>query len=300
MCDPSDALRQVLKRLNEAGISYSRIARLTDAEFEWKSNAIRQLLRRDGVIRATPRIAALVKAVSGPEFRSMLTGKDVEDALQALSFFMSDVSLEATTKETSGKIGARFQKIRKASAGFDYPERQAFIRFDWAGKRLITVLVDSKYGSDGYIFSMKITGRTNNRRIVIGDILSTVKNTYYSGLAYQVNEKINASEFFDLNAFDFSEIERHTGKNEIGLECFTIDNSHLHLKEIPVPFHGLDGRGSPISGIGILIRQSVFSKYRISEASFSSVECGKDNEGLLGLMESVNGKTLHNPKDFGL
>jgi hypothetical protein len=291
----SRALRMLLKELAQAGTSYAEIAQATDPAHGWSANAIKQLVYRDGAIRRTPRVAALALALKKVSERRMpLSGIESEN-IALIEFFAGGAPdpTEFDLLNTSKMLGQRFQSIRRASASFDYPRRQAFVRFDWSGERIITVLVDADKSREGYVFSMKITGRTGMRRIVVGDILSTFRNTYFSGLAYQLNEEISQDEFVSLNALNLQAVHRLVAPNELGLECFSIDNSLLHLKEIPVNFQGLDGRGGPISGVGAVIRESLFPKYNICTETFSAVECGHNNGALFRLLESFGARTSH-------
>lgn len=293
----SQTLRSMLIYLAEHGLTYRSIAERTNPAHGWNANSIKQLAHRHSATRPTEKTSDLVRVV-----RDALTSSEFYRAdestvgsIKNLDYFESGHidNSEIESSKVSKIIGNRFQKIRKRSASFTFPPSQAFIRFDWEKKRLITVMVNSIHGENGYLFSMKITGRIGNRRVIIGDILYTVKNTYYSGLGYEVNSDIDDNDFLEFNAFDIDEISYLCAPNEIGLECFTVQNDFLYRKELSVSFHGLDGRGNPISGIGALIRPSLFKKYGISKNSFSSVECSNHRPELNQLMKSFGATTLH-------
>lgn len=286
----SFALRAILRHLAENGITYSSISSQTDQEHDWNSNAIKQLVHRSSLIRKSHKIKNLTEvAVNIAEGLSEADCSyfNREKLIESAQFFVSNKSQDShlDLSQCSRVIGQRFQSIRRASANFEFPARQAFVRFDWEGKRLITVLVSAQRGDDGYVFTMKITGRSGNRRVVVGDIQSTIRNTYFSGLAYEVNSDIAHRDFLEFNAFDLDVVRKGiAAPNEIGLECLTISNQFLHLRSLPVSFHGLDGLGNPTSGIGALIRPSLFEYYEISEDTFSAVECSNQNQKLHRLM----------------
>lgn len=294
--DASMALRSLLRSCSSMGISYSDILTSSGLEGQWTNASLKQLVYRDGAIRKSEKVSALALAVSnlikrkldevGAQNRFKLEIQDIE-------YFIEDTASAVNVSMASKYIGNRFQSIRRASAGFGYPSKQAFVRYDWTEERFIIVLVTVLRGDNGSVFSMKITGRDGVRRVVLGDILSTVRNTYYSGLAYQVNDDIGQEEFIRLDVFNIDTLFEVVDSNEIGKECIGLNNESIHKRESSVTFHGLDGRGAPICGVGALIRESAFKKYNIPEDTFSSVSCTSCIPELQDLMEKSGSRTLH-------
>lgn len=292
----SIALRELLHDLSRARVSYRKLAESIHPRWAWTDEAIKKLANRKTTLRKSPKNDALIEAiaaiVSSKVEAKQISAKAHEKLERALELRHSvqplvQKELDGITKE----IGQRFQSIRKASALFEYPQRSAFVRWDWERRRLVTVLIETKKGSMGHVFVMRISGN-NTKRVVLGDILVTLRNTYFSGLAYEVSNEISQSEFIGRDAFDLAKMKEILGPNEIGLECFTVSNQNLHQRVAPVCFHGLDGRGNPISGIGLHIKEMEFSNFGIDPMHFSAVECSKHNQELTNFMLKVGAITI--------
>lgn len=293
----SNALRKLLRLLSDHGITYGAVSSSIDPQWEWNGNAIKQLVvRRDSKVRRSSKNSALIRAIE----HLLTTNSDaipptpmISETVEQMKTLLNAESQPETSDvdKATKSLGQRFQSIRKASTMFEYPNRAAFVRWDWERRRLITVLIDTRKGSNGHVFVMKISGQ-KSRRIVIGDVLVTLRNTYFSGLAYEVSQEMDYQSFVDLDAFNRSVFREVTGPNEIGLECLTISNEYLHLRTAPVTFHGLDSKGNPISGLGAFIKATNFAKLGIGEEDFSSVECSKRNEPLTDLMRKFAAITV--------
>jgi hypothetical protein len=294
--EASDALRDLIRILSQNGVTYSDLVRKIDAQWGWNGNALKQMVARASIVRKSSKNSSLIYAVEASlkdcmghsdSWNSIARKIDQMNILLGSEFTPNLSDVDSVTK----MLGNRFQSIRRASTLYEYPERAAFVRWDWERRRLISVLIDTRKGRDGHVFIMKITGQ-NSRRIVIGDVLVTLQNTYYSGLAYEVSVEMNQKEFVGLNAFDLDAVRDVTGPSEIGLECFTISNEYVNRRTAPVTFHGLDGRGNPISGLGAFIKAPAFDSLKISEEDFSSVECSIKNQALTKLMSDYAAITL--------
>lgn len=293
----SKTLRRTIRLLSECGITYSQIADEIDSQWGWNSNAIKQLVvRKESRVRKSSKNTALVRVVERLAIEVLLpleSDKFDDSDLERIRSLANGVEnyQESDVDLATKRIGQRFQTIRKRSALYQYPDRAAFVRWDWKQTRLITVLIDTRKGTNGHVFTMKISGQVG-RRIVVGDILETSRNTYYSGLVYEVSEEINYDRFYDLDAFDAKAVERITGPNEIGLECFCISNQYLNQRVAPAPFHGLDGRGKPISGMGVFVKAPAFAELGIEEDDFSSVECTIRRKPLTDIMNNFAAITI--------
>lgn len=270
--EASNSLREVIRSLSKQGITYARLADRTDPDFGWSANAIKQLIqRKDANIRRSRKNNALIDAVEQVA-KSDYVNLDPEleqSIVRAKGIYLDDVVAKSEASKVKlqsfekGNAAMRgFQKAKLASAFYEPPKRAAFVRWDAAMEKIITVLIDTRKGSDGHRFTMKLSDGRGGR-IVVGDILYTVRNTYYSGLAHEVAAELDYPSFYKLNAFDPTSVDRVTGPNEIGMECFTIANEFLHRRVAPVTFQGLDSRGGPISGLGILVKSTAFDSLGI-------------------------------------
>ena len=293
-----EAVRHLIKRLSANGVSYRRLAESVDPQWGWTEAAIKQLVTRGGTLRPNSKNAALVRTVRklSRQLVAETPQHQIEELLDLIDVAGSfgGVEMKSTREDINSMtrfIGRRFQKIRRTSAEFEWPARSAFVRWDWQRRRLVTILVDTRVGDDGVVFAMKISGN-ESRRIVVGDVLTTARNTYFSGLAYEISAELDDEAFSRINAFDIDELRENTGPNEIGLECFTVSNNYLHQRTTTVTFQGLDGRGNPISGLGELIKAPAFTAFNIGENGWSVAECSKSNAQLTAKLREAGDITV--------
>lgn len=295
--DGSTALRTLIREASDFGIKYAQIAHQSPAWSKWTEAAIKKLVTRSGNIRPSRRVTALRDTVISLLAKLDLPQNEM-DELHILANRVDELSVkfsqpsENEIDHFSDFIGQCFHDNRRKHATHSVPSRFAFVRYDYENKRLIKIIVDVRKGSTGQVFSMKLTGRQRNRRIIVGDVLGFLGLTTFSGLAFNVTRSLTDDEFHELDIFDFKQFETCIDKSPLGNEKFDIPSVYVHSSIVASNFIGLDGGGNPISGLGLKIEESLMGQLGIDEDAFSSVECAQDNKKLLRIMELVKAKTI--------
>lgn len=271
----SDLVRKTIRQLSEEGITYSELASHTPPELDWTANAIKMLLRRGGQIRHNAKSEALIEAIN------RVLAIKVRGTTQSASDEGSKFEAGMNLLKTSKHIGNRFKSISEVSTNFTYATKLCFIRLDAGNQGVVPVLIETRHTATGCIFSMKLTGISGNRRIVVGDILVTLQNTYFSGLAYEVNAKID--DFVSFDAFNIDNVLQVTSGNEVGIESISVRNSDMQLAVKPANFQGLSGAGLPMTGTGAIIEESQFEFYGVDSEAFKHQQKSVVNPELLKL-----------------
>lgn len=293
----TEDLRSVVKRLSRFGVTYQKISGTVVGSDGWSDNALKQFVHRETRPRVTPRVRALAHSVleiidSNSDFSSLLTDGERKRLESLNDLSKRNYSLDALRSE----IGNRFSELKRTGPAAKLPRQLAFVRFGRDEAKMIVILVNILKAPSGYFFTMKITGSEARRRVVVGDVTFTLNNTYFSGIAYSVNEFLNDSEFHGLDAFDLHGLSLITSENEVGIESFVVSNMDLSYSIVPASFYGLDGLGRPISGNGALIAKDRYEALGILDYVSSSVNCSKQNEDLKFVLDLCSGQTLVPPE----
>lgn len=294
------ALKELLIYASSNGVTYDSLRAQLDPSHNWSGNSLRQFVHRKGSPRVTAKIRALADVMTTlfeTEPGLAAPPEKVKRALTKVAAIAQDTAPFYGHTELSSRVGQIFRKIRRKSAGYELPERFAFVRYGRDGKYIITVLVDTCKTDSGYVFSMKIMGTM--KRIVIGDVSFTTMNHYFQGAAYTVRRNLGEQAFSDLDVFDLNRLEDVISANEDGIESFAVSNADMAFPLSAATFLGLDGRGNPVSGVAALISEDLFVPYGIDpEMVISKVECARRNPKLTQALEFVKART-HTPPEGG-
>lgn len=296
----NDPLKLLCKDLSSRGITYRALAMAVQAN-GWSENSLKQFVNRDGSSRKNVKTRALAKAAIKEAERIIDSGKSDDQFIRKVEAVSHQFQIEDNKsnfeREKPHSLSS-FSIVKNKSKLIFLPEKFAFARFGRTNqdtesgqpKQVITTLVNTRSEESGYIFSMKIQGAGGRRRIVVGNVLSTHMNLYFSGIAYKVISPISEDDFYQIDPFNNEDVESVVSKNELGIEMFCISNSAVSDPISPACYVGLDGYGNPISGIGVVIIRDFFEKHGILEHVFSTVNCA-ENTSLTKVLEMFNGVT---------
>ncbi len=250
------SLKELTKLAAQDGLTYSAITNELPEGIHWEANALKQFVNRESISRKNSKILALAKIVlyyyqskydkfSGNKYITDLI-KDVEENLLG----------QAGTDIQTGLV-KQYLKLKNGASSLEFPNDYYLIRNGIKNDKQIIIYIQIITIRNNYSFIMKISGKNNLQRVVIGDVLHTVFNTYFSGLSFNVKGGVSLSDFLEL---DFSNIVNKTNyllDNPIGMELISFPNTSFINTAFPVCFLGIDGDGKPISGRGLLINGNV-------------------------------------------
>jgi hypothetical protein len=288
-------LRRLLRELSSSGLTYSQMEDLIAPKGIWNANAIKQFAFRTGGARPTKRLSYLVKFVAraADEFFS----DDIKSNLMEELIYINAISerslpepaaapLRNASARGSNFFSSEFSRLVDSANRIRIPEKFAFVRFNAIGNKAFVVQVTTKKGSDGHLFVMKISGSHN--RVVLGFVLLTTSIVTFQGIAYDVQGELTAEEFSSLDLFSISKLDNDiVSQNEIGLESFSFYLQDLPYSVIPVFFSGLDGKGSPISGKGMLVGVAQFGRFNLDEKLVTSVQCDDPDVPIIKAMKDL-------------
>lgn len=289
-------LRESIRNISHSGLSYEQMSDLIDSKYGWNAGSIKQFAYRETNPRITPKLVALAEFVSNQLHES----RELAEKLSSADLRLLDQLAESHNESEPISSRGIYDQITKRSLSIFLPDKLAFARFGREEKKIVVVLLTIKKGVQGYEFTMKISG--DGRRIVVGDVLHTTINTYFTGFAFPINKKMTNEEFSALDAFDIESIHKMGAHNELGIESLVISNSDLSYSIMPAVFCGLDGMGRPKSGTGIVFSDTEFSRFNVEPQVFSSVSCSKNSGELQKALRKAGASTVLPPNEgaYGL
>lgn len=285
-------VKDILSELQEAGVTYSDLVSEMPDGSGWNAGSLRQFAHRSGKPRVNEKTIALVKAASRLSQRVGVAGlyKHADQSLIRRASAMAENSPGAALSASKDQISKTLKSFSASSTAIDLPEFMCFARYgraDQKPRKIILIVLSIKATSSGYIFSMKITGPSGNRRLVIGDVSLTTSNLYFSGIAYSIRGIVDDAAFSAIDGLSFTTVREKCFNNEVGIEFLGVSNNYLSHGTAPCHFTGLDGLSFPVSGIGCLISEDLFEHYGIIREVPSSVQCEAHNQELDKLLASV-------------
>ncbi len=291
------ALRQLVKALSDSKFSYQKIIYAVGEKSGWTLSALKQFARGHTPKRLSQKHSILANVVQYEILMQRgFLAKQPENAehLRVIqeNLINGDHTARLQAEQLTREIGNTFQRLRKSGRNTTWPQPLALVRYDWTHENLIIMLVKIRSSAAGISFTMQIEGRHENRRVIVGDILTAAGNTSFSGLAYNVMSQMDSDEFFRLDMFDKDVRTKVINPMEIGLECFTLSQAEVTAPFAPVTFQGLDSRGHSVSGVGMIVSPDRFNAFNINPDGRTAVIHANQNSALTELMEKFGAQTI--------
>lgn len=288
--DAVESLKRLIKRAAIDGFTYAEIAKQSDTRAYWNQNSIKQFVNRTAASRKNEKTIALAKVI----YKHFDSNRDLygdNSSIISDIIKLKENILDRDYRILFSSIDRAFDSINNSASIVKLPDHFIFCRYSTNMDYVVLIRVDLYKSTHGIAFTMKISGRNNQRRIVIGNVSNTISNTYLTGVAYNVASRVNDKNLLE---FDFSDPENNNilfSSNPIGQELIAIPNTSLFKTEFPVCFCGLDGRGTPINGVGAMINENALSYYDISLNNISIVKCLDHSKPIDIYMRKISANT---------
>jgi hypothetical protein len=284
---------QRLKRLastaSAGGLSYAEMCARIGAKGTWTANSLKQFVNRGSVSRPSENAIALAEVL----VKYFLNESDVVDQQTSDDLkFVRSTLLDGAGAEIVKFLEAKLNAAQKVATDFYLPERFAYLRYSIDRASVAIIFIELFERANEIYFTMRIHGSRNRRRVVVGHVLSTLSNTHFHGLGFTVSEFIDDQEFENIRFSSANDIHRNVSSNAIGVEEISVSNVLLRDVYFPVCFTGLDGAGTPIAGIGLLLNNNIIEKFGITQNHPGMTVGGELPRGILDLLERAGASTL--------
>jgi hypothetical protein len=290
-------LKNLIRALNAHGLTYGKIISELDGVIDWTEGSLKQFVYREGASRKTKNVEKVAEFVGNyiinhPELLEI--DPEIKDNYAKLKY----IGFQEVKSKRGNELGyarnfvtildEQLKYLQRIPIDVYFADDYIFIRYN-ADKTKIQIikLHIFTYDRNKYFF-MRISGQ-DRKRLIVGKILSTIANTHFMGVALGVNQEMH--EFESQDFFDSILSEQNLSRNAIGIEMLNFPNTSISEVYFPVTFCGLDSRGRPLVGRGIIVNSAAASTLGIDNPEVSSIACTKASPILSGKLSSVDAFT---------